>query len=50
MFDLVFADAAGPAFAAHVYLSGTLIFVAGLVIVRAHNIWSRQLPIARWTP
>jgi hypothetical protein len=25
-----------------VYLSGTLLFVAGLAIVRAHNLWERS--------
>jgi hypothetical protein len=38
----VFRSAIGPAFAAHVYLSGTLLFIAGLAIIRAHNIWSRR--------
>jgi len=28
-----------------VYLSGTLFFVAGLAIVRAHNIWVRAWPV-----
>lgn len=41
----VFAAAAGPTFAAHVYLDGTLIFIAGLALVRAHNIWSREWPV-----
>jgi hypothetical protein len=41
----VFAAAAGPTFATHVYSNGTLIFIAGLAIVRAHNTWSRQWPV-----
>lgn len=41
----VFAAAAGATFAAHVYLDGTLVFIAGLAIVRAHNFWSRQWPV-----
>lgn len=28
-----------------VYLSGALYFVAGLAIVRAHNIWVREWPV-----
>lgn len=28
-----------------VYLSGTLYFVAGLAIVRAHNLWVRAWPV-----
>lgn len=28
-----------------VYLSGTLFFVAGLAIVRAHNLWVRAWPV-----
>ena len=28
-----------------VYLSGTLFFVAGLVIVRSHNLWVRAWPV-----
>jgi len=34
----VFMAATGPSFAPHVYLSGTLTFIAGLSIVRAHNV------------
>ncbi|HSD73945.1 MAG TPA: hypothetical protein VLB75_04195 [Steroidobacteraceae bacterium] len=41
----IFAAAAGPSFAAHVYLNGTLIFIAGLALVRAHNVWSRRWPV-----
>jgi hypothetical protein len=41
----VFAAAAGPTFAAHVYLNGTLIFIAGLALVRSHHVWSRQWPV-----
>ena len=37
----VFLAAAGPLFGPHVYLNGTLLFVAGLAIVRAHNVWVR---------
>lgn len=28
-----------------VYLSGTLFFIAGLAIVRAHNLWVRDWPV-----
>jgi hypothetical protein len=28
-----------------VYLDGTLLFVAGLSIVRAHNVWSLRWPV-----
>ena len=35
----VFAAAIGPTFATHVYLDGTLLFIAGLAILRAHNAW-----------
>ena len=41
----IFADAIGPAFATHVYLDGSLIFIAGLAIVRSHNAWSRHWPV-----
>lgn len=41
----VFAAAAGLTYATHVYLNGTLLFVAGLAIVRAHNVWSHQWPV-----
>src|SRR5574341_1458033 len=41
----VFAAAIGPSFATHVYLNGTLLFVAGLAIVRAHNLWTRRWPV-----
>lgn len=41
----IFVAAAGPTFATHVYLNGTLIFIAGLAIVRAHNIWSLRWPV-----
>jgi hypothetical protein len=34
----VFTSAMGPSFAPHVYLNGCLLFVAGLAIVRAHNL------------
>lgn len=27
------------------YLNGCLLFVAGLAVVRAHNVWSRQWPV-----
>jgi hypothetical protein len=36
------AATAGPALAAELYWSGLLIFLAGLAIVRAHNVWSRR--------
>lgn len=38
----VFRAAIGPAFATHVYLNGTLLFIAGLAILRAHNAWTRH--------
>ena len=41
----VFRAAIGPSFAPHVYLDGTLLFVAGLAIVRAHNYWSSGWPV-----
>ena len=41
----IFTAAIGPSFATHVYLDGTLIFVSGLAIVRAHNVWSRHWPV-----
>lgn len=41
----IFAAARGPSFSTHVYLDGTLVFIAGLAIVRAHNIWSRHWPV-----
>jgi len=39
----VFRAAIGPSFAPH--LDGTLLFVAGLAIVRAHNYWSSGWPV-----
>jgi uncharacterized membrane protein YhaH (DUF805 family) len=42
--DIFTADM-GPSFATHVYLNGTLLFVAGLAIVRAHNHWTRGWPV-----
>jgi hypothetical protein len=41
----VFVGAMGPSFGLHVYLNGTLLFVAGLAIVRAHNSWTRDWPV-----
>jgi hypothetical protein len=41
----VFVGAMGPSFGPHVYLSGTLLFVAGLAIVRAHNSWTPGWPV-----
>ena len=41
----VFLDAIGPTFGPHVYLNGTLLFIAGLAIVRAHNRWVRAWPV-----
>jgi hypothetical protein len=38
----VFLAAIGPAYGPFVYLNGTLLFVAGLAIVRAHNQWTRD--------
>ena len=29
-----------------IYLNGTLLFVAGISIVRAHNLWTRGWPVA----
>jgi hypothetical protein len=41
----VFTSAMGPSFAPHVYLNGCLLFVGGLAIVRAHNLWVRGWPV-----
>ena len=41
----IFTAAMGPSFATHVYLNGTLLFVAGLAIVRAHNVWTPRWPV-----
>jgi uncharacterized membrane protein YhaH (DUF805 family) len=41
----VFIAAIGPSFAPYVYMNGTLLFVAGLAIVRAHNLWIRGWPV-----
>jgi ABC-type Co2+ transport system permease subunit len=41
----VFMAATGPSYGPHVYQNGTLLFVAGLAIVRAHNLWSREWPV-----
>jgi len=41
----IFRAAIGPSFAAHVYLNGTLLFIAGLAIIRAHNVWSLRWPV-----
>lgn len=41
----IFTTAAGPSFAPHVYLDGTLLFIAGLAILRAHNVWSLRWPV-----
>jgi hypothetical protein len=41
----IFTAAMGPSFATHVYLDGTLLFIAGLAIVRAHNLWTRRWPV-----
>jgi hypothetical protein len=41
----VFTEAMGPSYGPHVYLNGTLLFVAGLAIVRAHNLWTRSWPV-----
>jgi hypothetical protein len=38
----VFLAAIGPSYGPFVYLNGTLLFVAGLAIVRAHNQWTRD--------
>ena len=41
----VFIEAIGPSYGPHVYLNGTLLFIAGLAIVRAHNHWVRSWPV-----
>jgi hypothetical protein len=41
----IFTAAMGPSFATHVYLNGTLLFIAGLALVRAHNVWTRRWPV-----
>jgi hypothetical protein len=41
----VFIAAMGPSYGPYVYLNGTLLFVAGLSIVRAHNVWSHKWPV-----
>lgn len=41
----IFTAALGPSFGPFVYLNGTLLFVAGLAIVRAHNHWTRGWPV-----
>ncbi len=41
----IFTAAIGTSFAPHVYLNGTLLFIAGLAIIRAHNVWSRRWPV-----
>ncbi|MFZ2048769.1 MAG: hypothetical protein WAV25_00480 [Minisyncoccia bacterium] len=28
-----------------VYLSGTLFFISGILIIRSHNFWTRQWPV-----
>lgn len=38
----IFADNAPAA----VYLNGTILFVAGLAIIRAHNLWDWRWPLA----
>jgi hypothetical protein len=38
----------GPSIAAHVYLNGTIIFIAGLATVRTHNVCvARYFSMAR---
>ena len=37
----VFANQIGPV----VYLNGAILFVAGLAIVRAHNLWTWRWPV-----
>jgi hypothetical protein len=41
----VFIEVMGPSYGPHVYLNGTLLFIAGLAIVRAHNHWVRGWPV-----
>lgn len=41
----IWTTVAGPAFAPVVYLNGTLLFIAGLAIVRAHNRWTGGWPV-----
>ena len=41
----IWTTLAGSNLAPIVYLNGTLLFVAGLAIVRAHNRWTRGWPL-----
>ena len=41
----IWTAAIGPSLAPLIYLNGTLLFVAGLAIVRTHNDWTRGWPI-----
>ena len=41
----IFVSATGSSFAPLVYLNGTLLFVAGLAIVRSHNRWLLGWPV-----
>ena len=41
----VFIAAIGPSFATHVYLNGTLLFIAGVAILRAHSVWTLSWPV-----
>lgn len=41
----IFLAVIGPSYGPHVYLNGTLLFVAGLALVRAHNVWVRSWPV-----
>lgn len=41
----MFIRAIGPSYGPHVYLNGTLLFVAGLAIVCTHNRWVRSWPV-----
>jgi uncharacterized membrane protein HdeD (DUF308 family) len=41
----IWTTSAGPSLAPFVYLNGTLLFVAGLSIVRVHNRWTGVWPV-----
>ena len=41
----IWTTTTGPSLAPVVYLNGTLLFVAGLAIVRAHNGWTGGWPV-----
>lgn len=39
------ASELGPGVVHVVYLNGTLLFIGGLALVRAHNLWTRRWPV-----